>query len=226
MSEGALFGSHFSPVHSQYRFRLWGADLVDLGTAALLGWGSVRALDWEQSWVRVLACMFCAWVLICLVGGVRGWTLGRRLLDVRLVNAQGRPPGLPSALLRAFVSLPDVLMAPLLPARPLDRLLRVHGERPASERKARMMGLGAQLPWVAALALAAWFIASPTRHESLVFLGGKLTGWKCCHGYKNHVGSWMCRHSLTKLASEVQRQDPEALTLQTECPELTERLKP
>ncbi|MFL5345102.1 MAG: RDD family protein [Hyalangium sp.] len=226
MSEGALFGSHFTPVHSQYRYRLWGADLVDLGTAALLGWGAARALNWEQPLGRVLACMLCAWVLISVVGGVQGWTLGRRLFDVRLVNATGHPPGLPSALARAFASLPDVLMAPLLPARPLDRLLRLHGERPPSKRKARMLGLGAQLPWVAALAVAAWFIASPTRHESFVFLGGKLTGWKCCHGYKQHVGTWMCRRSLTQLASAVRSQDPQALELQNECPEVTERLKP
>jgi hypothetical protein len=223
MREGALFGSQFTPAHSQFRFRLWGADLVDLATAALLGWGAARALNWEQSLGRVLACMLCAWVLIMVVGGVRGWTLGRRLFDVRLVNSQNHPPGVPSALARAFAALPDVLMAPLLPSRPLDRLLRLHGERPPAERKARMIGLGTQLPWVAALALAAWFIATPTRHESLVFLGSKLTGWKCCHGYKNHVGSWMCRHSLSQLASAVQSQNPEALALQPECPELAER---
>ncbi len=224
MSEGALFGSQFSPAHSQFRMRLWGADLVDLAMAALLGWGAARALDWERSPGRVLASMLCAWVLISVVGGVRGWTLGRRLFDVRLVDASGHPPGLPRALARAFAALPDVPIAPLLPSRPLDRLLKLHGERPPTERKARLIGLGAQLPWVAALALAAWFIAVPTRHESFVFLSGKLTGWKCCHGYKQHVGTWMCRHSLARLAREVQRQNPEALALQPECPEVTERL--
>jgi hypothetical protein len=224
MSEGALFGSQFSPTHARFRFRLWAADLVDLGTSALLGWGAARALDWETSLVRVLATMLCAWVLVSTVGGVRGWTLGRRLFDVRLVNAAGHPPGVPRTLARAFAMFPDVVMAPLLPSRPFDRVLGLHGERPAEEGKSRLRGLGPQLPWVAALAVAAWFIATPTRHESFVFLSGKLTGWKCCHGYKQHVGTWMCRNSLTRLAREVRSQDPEALALQTECPEVSERL--
>jgi hypothetical protein len=221
MSEGALFGSHISPAHSRFRFRLWFADLVDLATAVLMGWGAARALDWEQSLPRVLATMFGAWALISLVGGVRGWTLGRRVLDVRLVNSESRPPGLPVAFARAFVALPDLFMTPLLPSRPLDRALRLHGERTHPARKARVVGLGAQLPWVAALALSAWFIATPTRAETLTFLGSKLTGWKCCHGYKQHVGTWMCQRSLSRLARELEHQDPEALALQPECPEVT-----
>lgn len=224
MSEGALFGSQFSPVHSQFRMRLWAADLVDLGIAALLGWGIARALDWEQSLALLLATLFATWVFLSLVGGVRGWTLGRRLLDVRLMDAQGRPPGLPLAFARAFTALPDLFMAPLLPSRPLDRLLGVHGERPEAGRKARLAGLALQLPWVAALAVAAWFIATPTRHEAFDFLGHKLTGWKCCHGYRKHMDTWMCRHSLPRLTREASRQDPEALTLLAKCPEAAERM--
>jgi hypothetical protein len=220
MSEGALFGSQFSPAHVRYRLRLWGADLLDLGTAALLGWGATRALDWEALPGRMLALMACAWVLICGVGGVRGWTLGRRVFSVRLVNAQGQPPGLPRTLARVLAVFPDVVMAPLLPSRPLDRLLRLHGERTLSGSKPWLLGLSAQLPWVAALVLAAWFIATPTRQEAFVFLGGKLTGWKCCHGYKQHVGTWMCRRSLSRLEREVRGQNPEALALKPECPEL------
>ncbi|MBN1209150.1 MAG: RDD family protein [Myxococcaceae bacterium] len=223
MSEGALFTSQFSPAHSRFRIRLWGADLVDLGTAALLGWGAARALDWEQSLLRVLASMAGAWVLLSLVGGVRGWTLGRRLLDVRLVNHEHQPPGLPRALARALTALPDVLMTPLLPSRPLDRLLGVHGERPAPGRKAWLLGLSLQLPWVAALAAAAWFLATPTRHEAFLFLDQKLTGWKCCHGYSRHVGTWTCRHSLSRLRREARRQQPEALKLLAECPAAAER---
>jgi hypothetical protein len=226
MSEGALFGSQFSPAHARFRIRLWAADLVDLVTAALLGWGTARALDWEQSLPRVLATLLCAWVLISLAGGLRGWTLGRRLLDVQLVDAQRQPPGLPHAFARAFTVFPDVVMAPLLPTRPLDRLLRLHGERPEAELKARLRGLGWQLPWVAALIAAVWFIATPTRHEALTFLDRKLTGWKCCHGYRQHVDTWMCRHSLSRLTREVHRRDPQALTLLAECPEAAERLDP
>jgi uncharacterized RDD family membrane protein YckC len=224
MSEGALFGSQFTPAHSQFRFRLWAADLVDLGIAAPLGWGAARALDWEQSLTRVLATLLGTWMLLSLVGGVRGWTLGRRLLDVRLVDAEGRPPGLPRAFARAFTVLPDIFMTPLLPSRPLDRLLQVHGERPEAGRKARLAGLGLQLPWVAALAAAAWFIATPTRHEAFTFLDRKLTGYKCCHGYRKHVGTWTCRHSLSRLVSEASRQDPEALVLVEDCPEAAGRL--
>ncbi len=224
MSEGALFGSQFSPAHSRFRFQLWAADLVDLAIAAPLGWGVARALDWEQSLARVLAALLCTWVLMSLVGGVRGWTLGRRLLDVQLVTAEGRPPGLPRAFARAFTVLPDILMTPLLPSRPLDRLLRVHGERPETRRRAWLVGVGLQLPWVAALAAAAWFIATPTRHEAFTFLDRKLTGWKCCNGYRKHVGTWTCRHSLSRLVREASRQDPEALTLLAECPEAAERM--
>lgn len=226
MSEGPLFGSQFSPVHDRFRYRLWAADGVDLAIAALLGWGASRALDWEQSPARVLACLFGAWLVLSLVGGVRGWTLGRRLFDVQLVNAEGQPAGLPRSFLRAFVSLPDLVMTPMLPSRPLDRLLRVHGERPSAEGSARWAGVGLQLPWVAAAALAVWFIATPTRHEALTFLDQKLTGWKCCHGYRQHVSTWMCRHSLDRLAREARSQEPAAVALVPECPEVAERLQP
>jgi uncharacterized RDD family membrane protein YckC len=225
MSEGPLFGSQFSPAHVRFRYRLWAADLVDLGTAALLGWGAARALDWEQAPLRIVATMLGAWVFLSLVGGVRGWTLGRRLLDVRLVNAEGRPAGLPRSLLRAFTTFPDLVMTPLLPSRPLDRLLGVYGERPAAGLRPWLVGVSLQLPWVASVAAAAWFIATPTRHEAFTFLDQKLTGWKCCHGYRKHVGTWMCRHSLSRLTREVRRQDAAALTLLTECPEAAERLE-
>lgn len=224
MSEGALFGSQFSPEHSRFRFRLWGADLVDVGTAALVGWGAARALDWEHSPAKLAATLLCAWVLLSGVGGVRGWTLGRRLLGVRLVDTAGRPPGLARAFVRAFAALPDLFMTPLLPSRPLDRLLRLHGERLEAGRKAWLAGLSSQLPWVAALAAAGWFIATPTRHEAFTFLDRKLTGYKCCHGYRKHAGTWMCRHSLSLLVREARRQEPEALALVAECPEAAERL--
>jgi hypothetical protein len=225
MSEGPLFGSQFAPVHDRFRYRLWAADLVDLGTALVLGWGAARALDWEQSLTRVLATLLGAWVFLLLVGGVRGWTLGRRLFDVQLVNAEGRPAGLPRSFFRAFLAPADLVMTPLLPTRPMDRLLRVHGERPEGQ-KSRLVGVSLQLPWVAALAAAVWFIATPTRHEALTFLDQKLTGWKCCHGYRQHVGTWMCRHSLSRLTREARSQNPEALSLLAECPEAAERLKP
>lgn len=226
MSEGSLFASHFGPVHTRFRFRLWGADLVDLGLSLLVGWGATRALDLEQSRAALLGVIACVWVGGALVGGVRGWTLGRRLLDVRLVTQAGRAPGLFRALVRAFTTLPDLFMTPLLPARPLDRLLGLHGERSGAERPARLRGLAVQLPWVAGLVAAAWFIATPTRAETLRFLDGKLTGWKCCHGYRAHVGTWTCQRSLSRLVREARAQDPEALALVAECPEAAARLKP
>ena len=222
MSEGAFFAAEFAPTHAQHRWRLWAADLVDLGIAALVGWGTARALDVEQSVPVLLALLGGAWVVLSLVGGVRGWTLGRRLLDVRLVAQDGRAPGLPRALGRALTVPGDVLMMPLLPSRPLDRLLGVHGERPTG-RGDRVRGLALQLPWVAALAAAAWFIATPTRHEAFSFLDTKLTGWKCCHGYKNHKGTWMCQQSLARLSREAQRQHPQALAIMPECPEAPRR---
>jgi hypothetical protein len=223
MSEGALFGSEFAPEHVQHHWRLWSADLVDLGTAALVGWGAARALDVEQSGSALLAVLAGTWVLLSLVGGLRGWTLGRRLFDVRLVANNGLAPGLPRALARAFTVPVDVLMSPLLPSRPLDRVLGVHGVRTQAAGKSRLRGLGLQLPWVAALAAAAWFIATPTRHEALTFLDTKLTGWKCCNGYQQHKGTWMCQRSLSRLAREAQHQDPRALELIAECPEAPRR---
>jgi uncharacterized RDD family membrane protein YckC len=223
MSEGSFFASEFAPAHAQHRWRLWGADLVDLGTAALVGWGAVRALDLEQSPWAVLMALGGAWGVLSLVGGVRGWTLGRRLLDVRLVAEDGRAPGLLRALARALTVPWDVFMMPLLPSRPLDRLLGVHGEQPAAARGNRVRGLALQFPWVAALAAAGWFIFTPTRHEAFTFLDTKLTGWKCCHGYKNHKGTWMCQQSLARLSREAEHQHPRALALMPECPEASSR---
>jgi hypothetical protein len=224
MSEGSLFSSQFSPTHDRHRSRLWAADLVDLVTAAPLGWGAARALDVEQRVVHLLAVMGCVWVFLSLVGGVRGWTLGRRLLDVRLVTAEHRAPGLPRALVRAFTTLPDILMTPLLPLRPLDRLLGLHGERTNPERRGWLIGVATQLPWVVALGVAAWFIATPTRYESFEFLDRKLTGWKCCNSYRQHRDTWMCRQAISRLVREAQRQDEEARTLVAECPAAAEHL--
>ncbi|HLL05638.1 MAG TPA: RDD family protein [Myxococcaceae bacterium] len=223
MSEGALFAAEFDPAHTQHRWRLWGADLVDLALAGLVGWGAARALDVEQSVRLLLSMLGATWAVLCLVGGVRGWTLGRRLLDVRLVAPDGRAPGAVRALARAFTVPVDMFLTPLLPSRPLDRLLGVHGERMTGPRGSRLRGVALQLPWVAALVAAAWFIATPTRHEALSFLDTKLTGWKCCHGYKQHKDTWMCRRSLSRLSREAQRQHPQALALMPECPEAPRR---
>jgi len=223
MSEGALFAAEFDPAHTQHRWRLWGADLVDLALAGLVGWGAARALDVEQSMRLLLSMLGATWAVLCLVGGVRGWTLGRRLLDVRLVAPDGRAPGVVRALARAFTVPVDVLLTPLLPSRPLDRLLGVHGERTTGPRGSRRRGVALQLPWVAALAAAAWFIATPTRHEALSFLDTKLTGWKCCHGYKQHKDTWMCQRSLSRLSREARRQHPQALALMPECPQAPRR---
>jgi hypothetical protein len=223
MSEGAFFGSEFAPAHVEHHWRLWSADLVDLATAALVGWGLARALDVEQSVSALVGALAGTWVVLSLVGGVRGWTLGRRLFDVRLVANDGQPAGVARALGRAFTVPPDVLMSPLLPARPLDRLLGVHGARTEGASRARLRGVALQLPWVAALVAAAWFIATPTRHEALSYLDTKLTGWKCCNGYRQHKDTWMCRHSLSRLSREALRQHPQALALMSECPEAAGR---
>ncbi|WP_037583274.1 RDD family protein, partial [Stigmatella aurantiaca] len=183
------------------------------------------ALDLEQTPAYVLATMGSLWLLVALLGGVRGWTLGRRLLDVQLVSARGTPPGVFRAGVRAFTTLPDLLMVPLLPARPLDRLLQVHGERPALGAS-RWTGLAWQLPWVAALVVALGFIALPTRHEAFVYLDLKLTGWKCCHGYRRHADTWMCQRSLSRLVREARAQTPEAQPLLAQCPEASARVKP
>lgn len=226
MNEGALFTSQLGQVHTRSRFRLWGADLLDLGTAGLLGWGTARALDLEQSRAAVLASMAALWLLVGLVGGLRGWTLGRRLFDVQLVSAQGTPPGPLRALLRAVTTLPDLFLVPLLPARPLDRLLQVHGERPAPGLGPWLRGLSWQLPWVAALAVALGFIALPTRHEAFSYLDTTLIGWKCCHGYRRHQDTWMCQRSLSRLVREAKANTPEAPPLVAQCPEAASRLAP
>jgi hypothetical protein len=226
MREGALFTSQLEQAHTRFRFRLWGADLLDLGTTGLLGWGAARALDLEQTPAYVLATLGGLWLLLGLVGGLRGWTLGRRLFGVQLVSAQGTPPGALRGLVRAITTVPDLFLVPLLPARPLDRLLRVHGERLTLGLGPWLRGLSWQLPWVAALAMALGFIALPTRHEAFSYLDTTLAGWKCCHGYRRHRDTWMCQRSLARLVREANARTPEAPPLVAQCPEAAAHLAP
>lgn len=48
MSEGAFFAAEFAPTHAQHRWRLWAADLVDLATAALVGWAPRARWTWSS----------------------------------------------------------------------------------------------------------------------------------------------------------------------------------
>jgi hypothetical protein len=227
MSEAELFITReLGPVEDRNLWRLWFADVLELATAVLLGWGAVRGLE---VWVGPGAIALGAvgmWVLLSLVGGVTGRTLWRHVTGVRLVRGnEEASPGVGRALGRAFSVPVDTLAMVVLQYRPLDRLLGLRAVRTASGVGAWARGLGWQLPWLGAMALAAWFILTPTRQEALQFLGKKLQGWHCCHGTrKAEKWQWQCRLMVARLVRDARREDPEAMQLAADCPEAAERL--
>ncbi len=228
MSEAELFVTReLGPVEDRNLWRLWFADLLELVTAVLLGWGGVRALEaWEVRLGTVLVGVLVAWVLLSLVGGVTGRTFWRHVTGVRLVRAGETAPGLGRALGRAFTGPLDTLMAVVLQYRPFDRMLKLHAVRTEPGIGAWVRGLGRQLPWLVAMGLGVYFIITPTKQEALLFLGKKLQGWHCCHGTRRaEKTGWQCKRMVARLVRDARREDPEARTLAADCPEAAEQLK-
>jgi hypothetical protein len=223
MSDESFFSRELDPVQDRNRWRLWFADVLELATAALLGWAGTRAVDAPPGTGPLLVGVGLAWVLVSAVGGLTGRTLWRHVLGVRLVTAQEGAPGLPRGLARAFTLAVDLPTGPVLQYRPMDRMMGLRAVLAPSGVGPWLRGFARQLPWLAALALAAWFIATPTRRETLTFLGTKLPGWHCCNGTRR-APKWQCETSLTRLLREARGGDAEALKVAADCPVATERL--
>jgi hypothetical protein len=221
MSDGALFSTDVVGTESRYQWRLWLADLLDVATAALVGWAALRALEQERTPGRLVLAMALAWLAASAVGGLTGRTLWRQVTGVWLVRGE-RAPGLPLGLARAFTAPLELLLNVVLLQRPLDRKLGVHAERVPPGAGAWLKGVARQLPWLAVLAGAAWLLVMPTKAETLKYLGKTLTGWHCCHGTRELT--WECRTSLNRAVREARGGDPETRTLMADCPVAAKRV--
>lgn len=220
MSDGALFSTDTVTTEARYQWHLWVADVLDLATAALVGWAALRALEHERTPVAMLVAILLAWLAVSAVGGLWGRTLWRQLLGVRLVH-KGRAPGVPRALARALTTPVDLLITPVLQRRPLDTWLGVHAEPVTAGASARLKGMGAQLPWLGLIAGAVWLLVTPTRAEMLKYLGRTLTGWHCCHGTRDVT--WECKTSLNRAVREARGDREDVRAVVADCPVAAER---
>ncbi|XXF77856.1 hypothetical protein P2318_33120 [Myxococcaceae bacterium GXIMD 01537] len=224
MSTEQLFTREQGPAEEHHRWRLWFADVLELLTAALLGWGAVRGLEVEGGAGTRLVAMAVAWALTSLAGGLTGRTFWRQVLGVRLATASEAAPGIPRAMGRILTVPVDVLVAPVLQYRPFDKLLGLHAVRTEPGFAAWARGFAWQAPWLLLMGLAVYFLVTPTRKETLVFLGTKLPGWHCCNGTKR-APRWQCPLSLSRLVRDARRGDAESLKVAADCPVAAERLQ-
>jgi hypothetical protein len=221
MSDGALFSMDSVRPESRYQWHLWLADLLDLATAALVGWAALRLLEVERTAGTMLLAVALAWLVASAVGGLTGRTLWRQVAGVRLVRGEVAP-GLPLGLARAATAPVELLLTGVLHRRPLDAKLGVHAEPVAPGAGPRLKGVAVQLPWLVVLAGAVWLLITPTKAETLKYLGKTLIGWHCCHGTRD--ATWECRRSLDRLVRGARGGDAEAKALVADCPVAVDRL--
>lgn len=221
MSDGSLFSTDVVSTESRYQGRLWLADLLDVATAALVGWAVLRALERERTLGSMAVALALAWLAASAVGGLTGRTLWRQVAGVRLVRGE-RAPGLPLGLARAFTAPLELLLSGVLLRRPLDARLGVYAERLPPGAGPWLKGVAAQLPWLAVLAGAGWLLVTPTKAEARKYLGRTLTGWHCCHGTRDMT--WECRTSLDKAVRGARGGDPELKALVADCPVAARRV--
>lgn len=221
MSNGTLFAVDSVTPESRYQWHLWLADLLDLTTAALAGWAALRLLEVERTPGTMALAMALAWLVASAVGGLTGRTLWRQVTGVRLVRGEGTP-GLPRGLARAGTALLELLLTVVLSRRPLDHKLGLHAEPVTPGAGPRLKGVALQLPWLAVLAGAVWLLVTPTKAETLKYLGKTLTGWHCCHGTRD--ATWECRSSMNRLVRNARGGDAEAKALVADCPVAMDRL--
>ncbi|WP_163991175.1 hypothetical protein [Pyxidicoccus caerfyrddinensis] len=221
MSDGALFSMDSVRPESRYQWHLWLADLLDLATAALVGWAALRLLEVERTAGTMLLAVALAWLVASAVGGLTGRTLWRQVAGVRLVRGEVAP-GLPLGLARAATAPVELLLTGVLHRRPLDAKLGVHAEPVTPGAGPRLKGVAVQLPWLVVLAGAVWLLITPTKAETLKYLGKTLTGWHCCHGTRD--ATWECRRSLDRLVRSARGGDAEAKALVADCPVAVDRL--
>jgi len=212
----ALFSSEAEPADTRYLWRLWLADVLDLATAALVGWGALRAMDVDRTPRALVVAAVVTWVLMSLAGGLSGWTLWRGVVGLRLVDESGTVPGVLPGLLRAFVVPVDLVLGPVLQRRYCDRLLKVQPEAVAPLSRKWQRGLGWQGAWLALALAAVWFAVMPTPREALGHLR-KLDGWKCCNG-RTPPSAFQCSTSLWRAVRSAKGGDPEAQKVVANCP--------
>ncbi|MFY0527797.1 hypothetical protein ACN28I_33160 [Archangium gephyra] len=211
----ALFSSEFEPADTRYLWRLWFADLLDLATSALLGWGALRALDVDRTPQALVVAGGVTWLLMSLAGGLSGWTLWRGVVGLRLVT-DGSAPGPGRGLLRALLVPVDLAISPFLQRRYGDRLQKVQPEAVPPFTKKWQRGLGWQGVWLVLVFASVWFVVMPTRREALGYLK-KLDGWRCCHA-KTPPSPFKCSTSVSRAVSEAEDGDAQAQAIVKDCP--------
>jgi hypothetical protein len=221
MSNGTLFSMDSVTPESRYQWHLWVADLLDVATAALVGWAALRFLEVERTPGTLLLAMALAWLVASAVGGLTGRTLWRQVAGVRLVRGEVAP-GLALGLARAGTALVELVLTVVLFRRPLDAKLGLHAEPVTPGAGPRVKGVAVQLPWLAVLAGAVWLLVTPTKAETLKYLGKTLTGWHCCHGTREPT--WECRRSLDRAVRGARGEDAELKALAADCPIVLDRV--
>ena len=214
----SLFSSDVEPADARYVWRLVLADLLDLATSLLLGWGLLRAVDVDRTVGSLALATLGTWVVMCAVGGLSGWTFWRGVVGLRL-EKDGGPPGIARGVARALPALLELVIAPILQRRPSGALLRVHPEAVRHLSRPWRRGLPWQGLWVALALGAVWFMVMPTRREALAFLR-KLDGWHCCHA-KSPPTAFECTSALERVARAARGGDTPSQTLVADCPRAT-----
>ena len=211
----SLFSSDVETADTRYLGRQWLGDLLDLALSLLLGWGLLRALDVARTPGRLVAVGLGVWFLVCLVGGLSGWTLGQGLVGLRLVR-DGAGPGMSRGAARTLLAVLDLIISPILQRRVFDGLLGLRAESVPLGSKPWRGGLPWQGAWLVLALAAVWFMAVPTRSEALDYLK-TLNGWRCCHG-RVTPSPTQCTSSLSRAVREAAGGDARARTVVADCP--------
>ncbi|QRK10348.1 hypothetical protein JQX13_09780 [Archangium violaceum] len=217
----ALFSSEFEPADTRYLWRLWFADILDLATSALLGWGALRAVDVDRTPRALVVAGVVTWLLMSVAGGLSGWTLWRGLVGLRLVT-DGGAPGPVRGFIRAFLVPVDLLISPMLQRRYCDRSLKVQPEAVPLLTKKWQRALGWQGFWLLMVFASAWFVVMPTRREALSYLK-KLDGWRCCHA-RTPPSPFKCTTSVSRAVREAEDGDARARAIVADCPRAAARM--
>jgi len=211
----ALFSSEVETPDTRHVGRLWFADLLDLSLSAFVGWGLLRALDVERSRGALIAAGFGVWVVMSVLGALKGWTLGRGVVGLRLVRETGAP-GPARGVARSVLVPVDMLLSIPLQRRPLDRLLGVYPEAVPLELKAWRGGLGWMGLWLGLGVASVWFGVVPTRSEALKYLK-TLDGWRCCHGRSSPTAD-KCEPAVSRAVREARGGYERAQAVVADCP--------
>lgn len=220
----SLFSADVETVETRYLGRQWLGDLLDLALGVLLGWALLRAADVTRTPGTLAAAGFVMWSVMCLLGGVSGWTPGLGLTGLRRTQATGGAPGLSRGAGRIPLALVELWLAPILQRRLSDRSLGLRTESLPLTAKAWRGGLLWLAGWGVLVIGAVWLMRVPTRTEALEHLK-TLNGWKCCHGRVTPAPD-LCTSALSRAVREARGGDARAQSVVAECPAASEALAP